>query len=147
MNKLIVILFFLPFAASAQVDQAVDSRVNSRISAAVKTAVDSIYQSIVWYDELQKSVSASGTIVLDTLTAGYNSTEVYQLTLTGAGTAVRIVFVTNTAGKYTVRVTNPASYSGATGTAFNTTVAASGVVVSLTGNNTIRSYKYNRKNL
>jgi hypothetical protein len=147
MKYLVIILTLLSLTASAQIDQAVDNRVNARISAAVKTAVDSIYQSIVWYDEIQKSVNGSGTIILDTLTAGYNTTEIYQLTVTGAGTAVRILFVTNTGGKYTLRVTNPASYSGASGTAFNATVSTSGVVVSLTGNNTIRSYKYNRKNL
>ena len=147
MKYLVIILTLFSLTASAQIDQAVDNRVNSRISAAVKTAVDSIYQSIVWYDEIQKSVSASGTIILDTLMAANNTTEIYQLTLTGAGTAVRIVFVTNIGGVYSARVVNPATYSGATGTAFNTTVAASGVVVSLTGNNTVRSYKYNRKNL
>ena len=147
MKYLLTILTLFSLTASAQIDQAVDNRVNTRISAAVKNAVDSIYQSIVWYDEIQKTVNRSGTILLDTLTAGYNSTEVYQLTLTGSGTAVRIVFVTNSGGVYSTRVVNPASYSGATGTAFNATVSTSGVVVSLTGNNTIRSYKYNRKNL
>lgn len=147
MKYLFSLLLFFSLTASAQIDQAVDTRVNSRISAAVKNAVDSIYQTIVWYDELQRTVSRSGNIQLDTLTAAINTTEVYQLTLTGAGTAVRIVFVTNSGGVYSTRIVNPATYSGATGTAFNTTVSTSGVVVSLTGNNTIRSYKYNRKNL
>jgi len=147
MKYLFTLFLFFSLTASAQVDAAVDNRVNARISTAIKTAVDSIYQSIVWYDELQKTVSKSGTIQLDTLTAANNTTEVYQLTLTGAGTAVRIVFVTNSGGVYSTRIVNPATYFGAIGTAFNTTVSTSGVVVSLTGNNTVRTYKYGRKNL
>lgn len=154
MRKLIIILLLFPFAATAQIDQAVDNKINNSIGQAkvdlqniVKRGLDSSMQQVIWYTELQKTVSKSGTIQLDTLTAASGTTEVYQLVLTGSGTAVRIVFVTNTGGVYSIRVTNPATYTGATGTAFNTTVDRAGVVVSLTGNNTVRAYKYGRKNL
>lgn len=151
MKKLLILLLFPVFAAG-QIDQAVDTKIGNRITAAnipqqVTKAVDSAMQAVVWYTELQKTVSRSGSFNLDTLTAASGTTEVYQLTLAGAGTAVRIVFVTNTGGVYSARVVNPATYSGPTGTGFNTTVDKFGVVVSMTGNNTSRTYKYGRKNL
>lgn len=148
----IIILLLFPVFATAQIDQVVDSKISNRIAAAnipaqVNKAVDSAMQSVVWYTEYQKSFTRSGSFNVDTLTAAPGTTEVYQLTLTGAGTAVRIVFVTNTAGAYTVRIVNPATYTGPTGTAFNTAVGTGGVIVSITGNNTSRTYKYGRKNL
>lgn len=138
--------------ASAQIDQVVDSKIASRVAAEniqgkVNKAVDSAMTAVVWYTELQLTVTRSGSFNMDTLTAANNSTEVYQLALTGAGTAFRIVFVTNTGGVYTARIVNPAAYSGPTGTAFNTVVGTGGVIVSMTGNNTSRTYKYGRKNL
>lgn len=152
MKKLIILLLF-PVFATAQIDQVVDTKISSKIIAAnipaqVEKAVDSAMQAVVWYTELQKTVSRSGAFNLDTLTAASGTTEIYQLTLTGAGTAVRIVFVTNSGGKYSTRVVNPAAYSGPTGTGFNTTAGTGGVVVSMTGDNRlIRTYKYGRKNL
>ena len=152
MKYLAIILTLFSLTASAQIDQAVDTKISNRIAAAnitaqIKSAVDSAMQEVVWYTELQITVTRTGSFNLDTLTAEPGTTEVYQLTLTGAGTAVRIVFVTNTSGTYSTRIVNPASYSGPTGTSFNTTTGTGGVIVSITGNTTSRTYKYQRKNL
>lgn len=152
MKYLAIILTLFSFTASAQIDQAVDTKISNRITAAnipgqVTKAVDSAMSTVVWYTELQRTVTRTGSFNLDTLTAAPGTTEVYHLTLTGAGTAVRIVFVTNTGGTYTTRIVNPASYSGPTGTSFNTSTGTAGVIVSMTGNNTSRTYKYGRKNL
>lgn len=153
MKYIFSLFLLLTLTASAQIDQVVDTKISSKIIAAnipaqVEKSVDSAMQAVVWYTELQKTVSRSGAFNLDTLTAAIGTTEVYQLVLTGDGTAVRIVFVTNKGGKYSMRVVNPAAYSGPTGTAFNTTAGTGGVIVSMTDDNRlIRTYKYGRKNL
>lgn len=152
MKFILSILTIISLSASAQIDDVVDAKINSKISAEniqarIKKAVDSAMQEVVWYTEVQLNVTRSGSFNLDTLTAAPGTTEVYQLTLTGAGTAVRIVFVTNSNGTYSSRVVNPASYSGPSGTSFNATTGNTGVIISMTGNTTSRTYKYGRKNL
>ncbi len=143
MKSLIIILLFISSAAFGQVDQVIDRK----ISDAVQKANDTILSKIVWYTELQITVSRSGSFTLDTITVPVNTSEAFKLMILGDGTAERNVYVTNKNGVYSMRVVNPASYSGPTGTGFNTSAGPSGVIVSMNGNNTVRTYKYGRKNL
>lgn len=144
MKKLIIIFLFLScLTASAQVDQVIDRKIND----AVQKVSDTIMNHIVWYEEIQYRVSRSGNIQLDTLTVPVNTSEAFKLLILGDGIAERNVYVTNKNGVYSMRVVNPANYSGPTGTGFNTTVNTAGVIVSMTGNTILRTYKYQRKNL
>ena len=132
MKKLLtLILFFSCFAASAQVDNAVRQVMKPSIDS-LKNAISKIQtpDNVSW-DTLYVVNAANGGN-LDTL----NTPGIYQLTVTGGISLVRIVQVSRSAtGVYSIRTANPMALAG-TGT-FTTSVINNRVIISTTATNII----------
>jgi hypothetical protein len=133
MRKLLIILFLIPLAAQSQtVDNAVKQIMKPQIDS-IKASISVIptTPSNVYWDTLYiVNVVRGGNI--DTLSAP----GIYQLTVTGSLSGVRVVYVAKSAtGAYSIRTANPLTLSG-TGT-FTTSVVNNQVIVSTTATNII----------
>lgn len=127
MKKLIILLLFPIMAKSQTVDNAVKAIMKPQIdSVKASIAAIQITPSNVYWDTLYVvNVTRGGNI--DTL----SSPGIYQLTVTGNISLVRVVYVAKSAtGVYSIRTANPLSLSG-TGT-FSTSVVNNQVIVSTT---------------
>lgn len=131
MKKLLIILLVtlsLSKGVNAQVNEAVDQRVKPIVVSEVKKEVETSLGQIAWDTVYVKQITRAGNI--DTLTAP----GIYQLSVTGGASAVRIVYVSRSAaGTYAIRTSNPLAWSG-TGT-WSTAVSNGRVIVSTTNNN------------
>lgn len=124
MKKLLTLLLFIPFATFAQVDNAVKQIVKAEI-APLSAKLDSLNISQEYDTVLVVSVSKAGNI--DTLT----TTGIYKLTVEGAASAVRLIYVSrSSAGTLSIRTANPLAWSGV-GT-WATAVINNRVIVSTT---------------
>ena len=124
------------FNGFGQVNEAVDTRakniVATEVPPLVKVEVSKVLGEVVFDTIYIKQVTRGGNI--DTLTIP----GIYQLSVTGSASAVRIVYVSkNSAGVYSIRTSNPLAWSG-TGT-FTTAVTGGRVIVSTT--NTSLTYQ------
>ena len=107
MRKILTILLFLPFAAFAQVDAAVKQIVRTEL-APITAKLDSLNTADDYDTVLVVSVSKAGNI--DTITAP----GIYKLTVEGAASAVRLIYVSRSAaGVLSIRTANPLAWSGA----------------------------------
>jgi len=134
MRKLLTIfLITLCYAVQGQdVNKAVDDRVKPLVLPIVQSEVAARIGEIVFDTVVIKSISRAGNI--DTLTAP----GIYQLSVTGSASAVRIVYVSRSAnGSYSIRTGNPLAWSGA-GT-WATSIINNRVIVSTT--NTSLTYQ------
>lgn len=113
--------------------------VDNSVKQVMKPSIDSLKDAIskiqtpdnISWDTLYV-VNATNGGNLDTLTA----TGIYQLTVTGGISAVRIVYVAKSStGVYSIRTANPMALSG-TGT-FTTSVINNRVIISSTATNII----------
>lgn len=126
MTKLITILLIVScLTGSAQVDNAVKQVMKPAIDS-VKDAIAKVQvpANVIWEEVLSYNVTRAGNI--DTLTAP----GLYQLTVTGSATAVRIVAVSVTNGAVSIRTANPLAWSG-TGT-WSASVINGKVIISTT---------------
>ena len=126
MKKLIAILLIIfSLNASAQVDNAVKQVVKPSIDS-LKEAIGKVQvpANVVWEEVLIYRVTRAGNI--DTLTAP----GIYELSVTGSATAVRIVAVSVTNGTVSIRTANPLTWSG-TGT-WSTAIINNRVIISTT---------------
>lgn len=136
-NIFILIILLLSLQSIGQdVNKAVDDRVKPIISTEVpplvKIEVSKVLGEVVFDTIYIKEVTRGGNI--DTLT----TPGIYQLSVTGTASGVRIVYVTKNAnGVYSIRVSNPLAWSG-TGT-WTTAVTGGRVIVSTT--NTSLTYQ------
>ena len=129
MRKILTILLFLPFAAFAQVDAAVKQIVRTEL-APITAKLDSLNTADDYDTVLVVSVSKAGNI--DTITAP----GIYKLTVEGAASAVRLIYVSRSAaGVLSIRTANPLAWSGA-GT-WSTAVVNNRVIISTTATNII----------
>ena len=132
MKKLLTLILIAScLSASAQVDNAVKQVMKPSIDS-LKDAISKIQttDNIVW-DTLYVVNSVRGGN-LDTL----NAPGIYQLTVTGGISLVRIVQVSRSAtGVYSIRTANPMALAG-TGT-FTTSVINNRVIISSTATNII----------
>lgn len=136
MKKLLIILTLsiLTKFVNGQVNEAVDTRakniVNTEVPPLVKVEVNKVLGEVVFDTIYIKQITRGGNI--DTLT----TPGIYQLSVTGAASAVRLIYVSrNNAGVYSVRTSNPMAWSG-TGT-WSTSVINGRVVVSTTATNIV----------
>jgi len=132
MKKLIILLLFPILAKSQVVDNAVKEIMKPQIDSvkASISAIQSAPANVYWDTLYIVNVVRGGNI--DTLSAP----GIYQLTVTGSLSGVRVVYVAKSAtGVYSIRTANPLALSG-TGT-FNTSVVNNQVVVSTTATNII----------
>ena len=130
MKKLIFIILFLScLTASAQVDAAVKQIVRTEI-APLSVKLDSLNTADDYDTVLVVSVSKAGNI--DTITAP----GIYKLTVEGAASAVRLIYVSRSAaGVLSIRTANPLAWSG-DGT-WSTAVVNNRVIISTTATNII----------
>lgn len=124
------------FVAGQDVNKAVDDRVKpivaTEVPPLVKIEVSKVLGEVVFDTIYIKQITKAGNI--DTLaTPG-----IYQLSVTGTASGVRIIYVTKSAsGVYSIRTSNPLAWSGA-GT-WTTAVTGGRVIVSTT--NTSLTYQ------
>lgn len=133
MKKLLIILTLsvLTKFVNGQVNEAVDTRakniVNTEVPPLVKVEVNKVLGEVVFDTIYIKQITRGGNI--DTLT----TPGIYQLSVTGSASAVRLLYVTKSAaGVYSIRTSNPLTWSGA-GT-WSTSVVGSRVIISTTNN-------------
>ena len=128
MKKILLILFIIPmFVKSQTVDNAIKAIMKPQIDSvkASISAIQSAPANVYWDTLYIVNVVRGGNI--DTLSAP----GIYQLTVSGSLSGVRIVYVAKSAtGAYSIRTANPLALSG-TGS-FNTSVVNNQVVVSTT---------------
>jgi hypothetical protein len=132
MKKLIILLLFPIMAKSQTVDNAVKSVMKPQIDSikASISAIQSAPANVYWDTLYIVNVVRGGNI--DTLSAP----GIYQLTVTGSLSGVRVIYVAKSAtGVYSIRTANPLTLSG-TGT-FTTSVVNNQVIVSTTATNII----------
>ena len=130
--KTLLILTFLVLTnfVKAQVTEAVDSRIDTKVPAIVTNEVSKQIGAIEFDTLYVKSISRTGNI--DTIT----TTGIYQLSVTGSASAVRLLYVNrNNAGVFSIRQSNPMAWSG-TGT-WSTSVINGRVIVSTTATNIV----------
>jgi len=119
----------MPFAAFAQVDNAVKQIVRSEL-APITAKLDSLNVSNDYDTVLVISVSKAGNI--DTI----NTPGIYKLTVEGAASAVRLIYISRSAaGTLSIRTANPLAWSGV-GT-WTTAVINNRVIVSTTASGII----------
>ncbi len=126
MRKLIILLLFPLMAKSQTVDNAVKQIMKPQIDS-VKDAIAAIQttpSNVYWDTVYVVNVTRAGA--LDTLTTA----GVYQLTVSGSATAVRILAVSVSGTTVSVRTTNPLAWSGV-GT-LTTSVVNGRVIISTT---------------
>jgi len=127
MKKLIILLLF-PFMAKSQtVDNAVKQIMKPQIDSvkASIAAIPTTPSNVYWDTVYVVNVTRAG--VLDTLTTA----GVYQLTVSGSATAVRVLAVSVSGTTVSIRTTNPMAWSGV-GT-WTTSVVNNRVIISTTG--------------
>ena len=135
MRKLLFcsILILCSWAVNGQaVDNAVKQIMKPQIDSvkASISAIQSAPANVYWDTLYIVNVVRGGNI--DTLSAP----GIYQLTLTGSLSGVRVIYVAKSAtGAYSIRTANPLTLSG-TGT-FTTSVVSNQVIVSTTATNII----------
>lgn len=132
----LAVIILVCFNGFGQVNEAVDTRakniVATEVPPLVKVEVSKVLGEVVFDTIYIKQITRGGNI--DTLT----TPGIYQLSVTGSASAVRIIYVSkNSAGVYSIRTSNPLAWSG-TGT-FTTAVTGGRVIVSTT--NTSLTYQ------
>jgi len=130
-NLFFFIMLFLSINSIGQVNEAVDARakniVNTEVPPLVKVEVNKVLGEVVFDTIYIKTITKAGSI--DTLT----TPGIYQLSVTGTASAVRILYVTKSAtGVYSIRTSNPLTWSG--NGAWSTSVTGGRVIVSTTNN-------------
>ena len=131
MKKILCILTLsvLTNSVNSQVNEAVDQRVKPIVVSEVKKEVETSLGQIEWDTVYVKQITRTGNI--DTLT----TPGIYQLSVTGSASAVRFVYVSRSGNSFSIRTSNPLTWSGS-GT-WATAVINGRVIVSTTNNNII----------
>jgi len=126
MKKLIILLLFPIMAQSQTVDNAVKYVMKPQIDSinAAIAAIQTTPSNVYWDTVYVVNVTRAG--VLDTLTTA----GVYQLTISGSATAVRVLAVSVSGATVSVRTSNPLAWSGAG--ALTTSVVNNRVIISTT---------------
>lgn len=103
-----LMLFILTFSVKAQVTEAVDQRAKIVVEKEVPSLINKAIGEIEFDTLYIRYVSKTGNI--DTLT----TPGIYQLSVTGTASAVRILYVSRNAnGNYSIRTSNPLAWAGA----------------------------------
>ncbi len=141
MKKILTILLLLPCFINAQ---SFDKLIDDKIQAAIKTIPVLKLDTI----GVVKTVTASGTINIDTLTVGRNQGAWFELWVSsGIAYAQKICYVSNINGFNSISLSkDPYPFTGVTGGSFKAVLLNNVVVVTITGNSTIREWKYSRYN-
>lgn len=107
MKRILLLIAFLPFAAAAQLDAAVKEMVRAEVKP-LSAKIDSLNSAVEYDTVLVASIGKAGNI--DTLTAP----GIYQLTVSGSASAVRLLYLSRSAsGVVTIRTANPMAWAGA----------------------------------
>ena len=127
MKKLIILLLFPLMATSQTVDNSVKQVMKPSIDS-LKDAISRIesqsISNVSWDTLYVVNVTRAGS--LDTLT----TPGMYQLTITGNATAVRLLAVSVTNNVWSIRTVNPMAWSGLG--ALTTSVVNNRVIISTT---------------
>lgn len=144
MKKIVAfILLLISLQSFSQIDAAIDAKIksaiasipagsNQNVDSLLKSAIKEITNVLVYDTVLQRR--ANGAANLDTLTSPVNTSTLYEISISGDASLLRLVVVTNKAGVYSSRFTDELTWVGvATGSKLNTTTISNRVIVATVG--------------
>ncbi len=138
MKRILIVMLFLPCLIKAQ---SFDKLIDDKIQAAIKTIPVLKLDTI----GVVKTVTASGTINIDTLTVGKNQGAWFELWVSSGITyGQRLCYISNTNG-FNFITLNKELYI-LTGAKFTVELLNNLVVVKITGSTAIKEWKYSRYN-